>query len=286
MDTPNLNQITDTTTRQRADTQGFLTGQKGEQGDYLTRFTNAVKAQPTMSAMASRIGGELGLPQLQGNATMLRNTLTNLPSTYSGATRGFDVNANQLNRIIGQKSSELAPAVDTAERSLSDAQNTLSTRLGYEQADQQKELLPYQTEQSLLSERQARESTMFSQENQSELDGLIAKINAGITLSEGEKNRANQLAVAEQSFEHQKQLNEQQAKLNPPQQQNADTSIIEVSGHKKLIDNKTGRVIQDLGASNSGTGTTPNPLSYLTGGSNTAKPSPSPNFRPLYGPGY
>jgi hypothetical protein len=208
MDTPDLNQLTNLTSTQRAGSSSLIANQGTQDLDFLKKYTDFINSQEGASAMASRIGGELGIPTLQANATNYRNLLTNLPSTYSKATTGYDVNQNQLNRIVGQKSSELSPLVTTAENSLSGAQNTLATRMGYEQFDQNKALLPYTTEKEMLADRQARETTLFSQDNQRELDALITKINAGITLSEGEKSRANQLAISEKSYQAAKdQLN-------------------------------------------------------------------------------
>lgn len=209
-DSPDLNQITNLTDAQRANTGTFLSGQDKATQDFLNKYTNTINSQPTTSAMATRIGAELGLPQLQANATSLNNTLYNIPSVYSKATTGYDVNANQLSRLIGQKQSEIAPAAALAASNAQAAEGNLATRLGYEQADQNKALLPLQTEQSFLQDRLARETTLFSQENQSELDGLIAKIQAGVTLSEGEKNRAQQLAVAEQNYQNQLKLQQNQ----------------------------------------------------------------------------
>ena len=207
----NINEITDLIAHQQAGTPGFLRGQQETTADYLKRYTDFINSQEGASAMAGRIGTELGIPTLQANATMLRNTLTNLPSTYSKATTGYDVNQNQLSRIIGQKAGELSPMVQTAETSLAGAQGNLATRMGYEQADQAKALLPYQTEQDLLTDRLAREATLYSQENQNELNALIAKIDAGITLSEGEKNRAQELAIAEKNYQAERdRLNAQQ----------------------------------------------------------------------------
>lgn len=205
----NLNEITDAATRQRAGTQGFLAGQQGATQDFLGRYTGAIGAQPTTSALAERIGNEVGLPQLQANSRSLNQTLFNLPQTYSKATTGYDVNANQLARIIGQKQSELAPSAALASQNALTAQGDVNTRLGYEQADQAKALVPYQTEQQLLTDRLARESTLYSQNNQHELDSIIAKMTAGVTLSEGEKNRAQQLATAEKSYQTQLALQKQ-----------------------------------------------------------------------------
>ena len=209
-----LNQITELTNRQRAGTPGFLAGQNTASSDYLKRYTDFLGSQEGASAMAERIGGELGIPTLQSGANLLRNTYTNLPSTYSKATTGYDVNANQLNRIVGQKSSELYPMVQTAETSLANAQNQLATRMGYEQTDQAKALLPWEKESEMLADRQAREFTLYSQENENELNGLISKLQMGVTLSEGEKNRANQLAIQEKQYQLAKEQMAQQERIN------------------------------------------------------------------------
>lgn len=210
----NLNEPVDAARAQRAGTQTLLAGQDAMTGGFLDRFKGTLGSQEKTSAMATRLGQELGLPQLRSNATMLRNTMTNLPGTYSAATRGFDVNQNQLNRIVGTESSKLAPAMETAERSLSDAENTLSTRMGFEQRDQDRELIPFNVEQDFMVDRMARETTLFTADNGRELDALLAKMSAGITLSEGEKNRANQLAMQEKEFENTKKLYAEQAKYS------------------------------------------------------------------------
>ncbi len=181
-----------------------LTNLFGEQragtSDYLNRFKGAISGQETSQQAADRIGGELGLPGKRQAASTITNTVNNLPYTFGAATRGYDVNANQLSRIIGQKTSELTPAMNTANAAVSDAEASLDTRMGYQQADQARELLPYQTEASFLSEQNARETTGYTQQSQSELDSIIAKMNAGIQISEGEKNRANQLAMQELQY--------------------------------------------------------------------------------------
>ncbi len=206
-DIPDLPGVARTQNQQRNDLMAKLTG--GEQ-DFLGRYTGAIAGQEPLSAMYSRIGQELGVPQLQQNAGMLRNTLTNLPFTWGSASRGFDVNANQLQRIIAQKSSELTPLVNTAESALGTAQTNLSTRMGLGQAEQNKQLLPFGYEKDIIAERGAREVSGFDAGAENELNALISKANMGITLSEGEKNRANQLAMAEKQYQTQLEI----AKIN------------------------------------------------------------------------
>lgn len=196
----------------------FYAGQKAEVGDYLGRYTNAINSQEPLTHMQDRIGRELGLPQLQQSANQLNTTLANLPYTYSGATRGFDVNANQLNRIVSTKSSAMAPTVNAVNTALGSAQNQLVTRMGLTQQQQAKELLPYQSEQQLLNDRLTRESTGFTQEAEGLLQSYIQKMMAGVALSTGEQNRANALAIAKLSYDAAKYAADkglEAAKLNP-----------------------------------------------------------------------
>ncbi len=264
----NLNDITDLTARQRANTPGFLAGLNTESADYLKRYTDFINSQEGATAMAGRIGTELGIPTLQANATMLRNTLTNLPTTYSKATTGYDVNANQLARIIGQKSSELSPLVQTAETSLAGAQGNLATRMGYEQTDQAKALLPYQTEKGLLADRQARELTLYTQDNQNELNSLISKLQMGVTLSEGEKNRAQQLAIQEQNYTLEKE------KLAATSATEPNTQTISHGGKTYLIDSGTGKIIATYGSGTGGGSGVSKYLDVRTPGGGASYPNP------------
>ena len=175
----------------------FNAGQKAEGQDFLGRYTGAINKQEALPDMYKRIGIELNLPNLQQSANTLNTTLANLPQTFGSATRGFDVNANQLARTIGQKASELTPVVTQANQALSTAQDQANKQIGFEQTQQQKLLDPYLREQDMLAQRQAREATGYSEDNQAELDTYIQKMKAGITLTEGEKTRANELAMNE-----------------------------------------------------------------------------------------
>lgn len=264
---PNINEPVQAAQAQKAATPGFLQGQQNQSNDYLGRFSSFVNKLPTTQQMSDQFSGELNLPQLRNNANSIQSTIANLPGTYSQAVRGTDVNANQLQRIIAQKQGELAPAATTANNALASAEGQLNQRIGYGQADRALQTMPYQSEQQLMSEQQARATSLYSQDNQHELDTLINKMNAGITLSEGEKNRANALATAEMNFEHQKQLNSQQAQLGSSGRP-ADTSYQTIGGRVKLIDNATGRVVADLGNSGSGGGSA-NPYALYGGGTNS-----------------
>ena len=230
-----LNAGVNAATANSAKLANLFASQRGESNNFLGRYTGAINNQETSSAMADRIGSELGLPQMRANSQGLQNTLFNLPSTYSAATTGHDVNANQLSRIVGQKQSELAPAAALAQSNVSSAENSLNTRLGYGQADQAKALLPYGMESNLMSDTFARETTGYTNAMQGELDAIIGKMNAGVTLSEGEKNRAQALASAEMGYQNALKV----AEINKKQ----DSPYISVGEGNSIFDPKTGRFV-------------------------------------------
>lgn len=212
---PDLNQLTNVTATQRANTQNLLGLQQGQNTDFLNRYKGLLGSQETTAQTANRLGQENNLPQLKQNANTLNTTMSNIPYTYRDATKGFDVNQNQLDRIIGQKSSELAPTLTSANNALNTAQNTVNTQLGYTQEDKNRALIPYQSEQQMMADQQARQTSLYSQDNQNELNALITKINTGVQLSEAEKNRAQQLAIAEKGYQNALDVARQQTKYLP-----------------------------------------------------------------------
>src|SRR3990167_1955654 len=199
----NLNAPVETVVQQRLKNQQFLQGQNQLTSDFLTKFGGAIAGQGTTQAAAERIGGELGLPQLRQNAFNLQQQLIDIPSVYKEGTRGFDVNANQLARIVNARTAELGPLAQRATAQAQFGEQELGTRLGYLQNDWNRQLLPLTTEKDFLTDRMARETSVYSQENQNELNAILDKIKNGITISEAEKNRAQELALAEKNYENQ-----------------------------------------------------------------------------------
>src|SRR3990167_7398009 len=196
-----LNEPSNAIARQRLMNREFLANQNQLTSDFLGKFSNVIAGQGTTQQAAQRIGEDLGLPQLRQNAFGLQQSLIDIPELYKSGTRGFDVNANQLGRIIATKQAELAPYAERATAQSQFAEGELGTRLGYLQNDWNRQLLPLNSEQAFLADRFAREVSVFSAEDQRELDALLGKINAGVTLSEGERDRANKLAVAEKAYQ-------------------------------------------------------------------------------------
>ena len=186
---------------QKGQLDTLFKGQQADTNAFSGSLNNFVNSQPTQEALAARIGGELNLPTLRQNANTLNTEFANLPFTYRDATRGYDVNNNQLSRLIGQKSTDMAPAMTTANNALGVAETQLGTRMGYAQQDFSNRLIPYQSQQQLLTDRLARETTGYTHQMDNDLTALIDKIKNGVALTIDEQDNANKLATAEKQFQ-------------------------------------------------------------------------------------
>ena len=190
-----------TIANQKAAGGQMLQGQDQQVGNWLGNYSGAIANQEKMRAMYSRLGDELGLPGLMNQANTLNATLEAVPQTYTAATRGFDTNANQLARIVGTKQAQLAPLAQKATTQAQNAQEQMGIQMQLEQAQQAKELTPYTYEKEFLMDRIARETSMFSEANQNELAALTAKMQSGVTLNEGEKDRINELKKQQMMYD-------------------------------------------------------------------------------------
>jgi hypothetical protein len=180
--------------------QSFYGGQKTEGDDWLTRFRQGLGGQEALPVLNQRISEELGLPQLRQNYGQLQTTLQNIPYTFGEATKGFDVNANQLERTIGQKSSELAPVVNAVGNRLTSAEGELSNRMGIEQAERERLMTPFTYEREFMVDRWARENTGFTTEMESKLTGYLQKLSLGVQLSTVEYQELQAYARAELDY--------------------------------------------------------------------------------------
>ena len=187
-----------------ANREKFYGGQYGKMNDFLGRYRGAIAGQEALPAMAERLGKELNLPQLRNTAFQTGRTMAEIPATYTAATRGYDVNANQLGRIVGTKQAAYAPINQQAQDNLQFAEKQLPERIAYTQAEQAKQLLPYQTEQQMLSDYLAREASGFTTEMETKLNGYIEKMKGGIQLSVTEAQEANKLAIAKLDYDAKK----------------------------------------------------------------------------------
>lgn len=195
----NLNEGLDAAKAQRNAGTSLISSQKAENQDYLSRYRNALAGQETQTAASQRLTGELGLDKARGAASTLNTTINNMPGVLKEASRGRDINANQLQRLTGARLAPLQSQYANASALQSSLEGQLSQRLGLELNDQNKALQPFGVEQSMMQSTQGNEVGMFTAANQNELNAINQKISSGVQISEGEKNRAQQLELQKQS---------------------------------------------------------------------------------------
>lgn len=194
-----LPDLQSTVDAQKAGRTTLNSGINTNNANFINSISSKIAGMPTTSQLADTIGGQLGLPQLRQTALQTSQAVFNTPERNLLATRGSDTTQNQLDRVNAYDLSKLQPVASLAAQNQQAAEGTLAQRLGYAQQDFTNSLLPYQYEAPLVAQANDLASAGFNSDNQNELQALIAKMNAGVTLNEGELNRANALAIAKEN---------------------------------------------------------------------------------------
>lgn len=190
---------------QRTGAQRMFGNQDIATGQALQGYAGAIGGQETAQAMWDRLADETGYRQAMKQATDIGNQLAMVPQTMMGLTRGQDVNANQLQNAMNMQTWKLAPIQQRAQAQAQSAGQLMQQQIGALQQQQAKELTPYQQQQQFLADRLARETSMFTQQNQNELNALTAKMQTGAQLSSAEQDRLNQLRIAQEGYRNELQ---------------------------------------------------------------------------------
>ena len=225
--------------------------QKKEEEGFLSALDERVAGQETLTSASERIGGDLQLPALRQSAFDLTQTLKGIPSTQGTISKQVGISAPNLQKRIASEQGKIAPVAQEAVSQQQFAEGELDERLGLLVADQAKELEPfYKAKLPLLQDRLAREQANYSQDKQNELTTILTKMSQGFQSTQGELDRANQLAMSENEYQRQIEL----IKLG------TDEAIRQSAAIKNQSDTGTGDLTQYLGSPNqtpfSGAGTT------------------------------
>ena len=185
------------------------------EADYLSRYTSAIGAQPTAQDVYSRLSSEQGLAPaqslysgLQKRALDVEGQLQGLPEQMSGETRGFDVNATQRAKMEAMRGSDLTNDLTQTARAASRAgidtqsiQGNIANLMGLEMGQQEKELVPFGVEATMISERLARDFSSYTMDKQFEFETMIAELNQGYAVDNAKLAQMNQLAQMENAYE-------------------------------------------------------------------------------------
>lgn len=176
-------------------------GQKQENQNWINDYTSAIPRVRSASEAA------FGLPQLResylaGNQNIanLQNTLFNIPNTVKQTSTNSLLNEGQRQRLVTAQGAPIERALSQLMPAQANLGQTLNMYEGLSSARTAMELDPYAKSYDLMTQRQAREMTGWSEQNQTELTRLIQNQQAGLTWTNAEAQRANQLALQEMQY--------------------------------------------------------------------------------------
>lgn len=177
---------------------------EAKQNDFIGRFRAAVSDLPSYSDLYSSTSQKYNLPGMLTEAQRQSNALQRLPDTEKNATRGFNVNSNQLQQIINDKTAKLAPQANQALNNYAQFANLVNQETGYGIQEQQKDLMPLQLEGSMLSDQLAREMTGFTQQQDNQLKSYLAALDSNTQLTLEQMREANALAQRKLDYDNAK----------------------------------------------------------------------------------
>lgn len=180
----------------------YNANQAKEQEDaFMTALNAKIGGQEKLGDMATRIGGELGLPALRESAFQLTDTLKKIPKVQETVAKQVGISAPRLAQRTAAEQGKIAPLAQDAVSQQQFAETELGTRLGYGVAEQEKELRPFfEAQLPLLQDRLARENSNYQQDKQDELDILLTKMSQNFEMTQNELDRAATLAKSEKDY--------------------------------------------------------------------------------------
>jgi hypothetical protein len=179
-----------------------LTGsQNAQTQDFLNAYKNTISGQPNLANTYASLGAQYNIPQLQQQTTNLNNAVIQTPQRNLNLAKGFNYDVNQVGQQTAQDLARLQPLASAATTAFQNAQGLVNQGVGYQQTQNQYELQPIQAQQALMNDAFARQYSGYTQAMQDEFNGLLQKMQSGITLSAAEIGRANTLATAEKSYQ-------------------------------------------------------------------------------------
>ena len=201
--------------------------QTGNVQGFTDKYAQAVANNPNVQSLYDTANTAFGVPQLAERANRLNTQVTNQLPMQTQLMRGFDASQGQIDNATNFNLRFLEPQATAATNASQTAQNLAGQRVQAGITQNQMNLLPIQQQGTMLNDVMARQATGYNIAAPTELDGLINKMNAGVTLSQAEIARAN--ALAQQETSYQNTLAEQRYK-------NLNTA----SGTQGLVDVQTG----------------------------------------------
>lgn len=184
---------TSTASNQLSNYNNLIGSQQAGTQDYAKQFADTIAKNPSVTDLYNQGNAKFNVPQLQTQATNLNNQVAQvLPNAYQQA-RGFDFSDSQAQQQANVNSRFLTPAANAATANANTAAGLAQGYVTAGQAQNAQNLLPIQSEQQFLLQQQGGQQNAYNTANTNEFNGLNAKLQAGVALTQAEYDRYNQL---------------------------------------------------------------------------------------------
>lgn len=189
-------------------------GARGRSSGLLGDYSSFLAGQEKYPQMYDRLAGQYQLPQMQEAYQMgserlagLSSQIMGMPDQIKGTTRDSMVTESQKQGMVQagqapltQEAGVLGGQMEQLGSQMGMANEGINRAMSMQMAQQDRELAPYEMGISEEQRLTAMEHSGWSTENSQELSRLQSNQQAGITLSEGEKNRQHQLEVQKEQY--------------------------------------------------------------------------------------
>lgn len=192
---------TDVANTQKSGFNDLYGQQTGTIGDLTKTYASQIADNPSATELYNRGNSIYNVNNLQKQANYLNNQVTNAYPSAVNQARGFDYSQGQVDNAVNQNLRFLEPQATAATNNASQAANLAAQYVTQGMAQNNLNLLPIQSQISATNDAMARLSSGYTTAAQNEMEGLQAKLNAGITLSANEIARANQLAQLAEAYQ-------------------------------------------------------------------------------------
>lgn len=235
--------------RQQQEFKDLLNQQNTTTDQYFGEYKGAIGGQQKLQDVLRQAQNERGVGGLQNAINLFQSQISGtkglldrLPENLAQRTQGTFTTQALLDRqnaveggALRTQLSRLSAGLEPVVQAYGLASQDIEQLLGATQAQQAKELSPYEKRLDTLSDRYSREVTGFTFNKENELNVLLDKLQRERELNDREWQAAQKLAEQEREFAYQKYLNKQTA----TQQQQAPSAL---PGAVQTYTNKSGQI--------------------------------------------
>lgn len=241
--------------------QDYIKGQFASEDPALTDLISTMQNREKPLDIYGRLETEAGLPELRGVSSSLskeiasiEDYLTQIEPDVSARTRESMVTEAQRRGMVAagrepylEKLGTVGTALGRVSNRITAAEQGIGTKVGLAMQGQQMDLEPAQLRYATMVDRNARMTTGFTADRQTQLDVMFDKLARDRTLSDQDWQLANQLASEEKTYMRTLQTNAASAGITLTGQEMSDDilaligkSAAEQIGYDRSQDAKRG----------------------------------------------